>query len=61
MFDFGGVYNLNNSRQAFALNRMRHSEGLGLRVAWNLSTILRFDYAVSKEDKQFFFMFEHAF
>jgi len=61
MFDFGSVYNLNNSRQAFALNRMRHSEGMGLRVAWNLSTILRFDYAVSKEDKQFFFMFEHAF
>lgn len=61
MFDFGSVYNLHNSRQMFALNRMRYSEGIGLRLAWNLSTILRFDYAVSKEDKQFFFMFEHAF
>jgi len=39
----------------------RHSEGGGLRIAWNESTILRFDYAVSKEDQQFFFNLAHAF
>ncbi len=61
LFDFGSVYNLNNTHQAFAINRMRYSEGMGLRIAWNLSTILRFDYAQSKEDQQFFFTFEHAF
>lgn len=58
-FDVGSVFNkLDN---AFAFKRMRISEGLGLRLAWNLSTILRFDYALSKEDNQFFFTFEHAF
>ncbi|MGZ3862766.1 MAG: Omp85 family outer membrane protein [Bacteroidia bacterium] len=40
---------------------MRYSEGLGLRIAWNVNTILRFDYAVSKEDRQFFFSLGHAF
>lgn len=43
------------------LNNFRVSEGLGLRIAWNVNTILRFDYAVSKEDKQFFFNLAHAF
>lgn len=58
-FDAGSVYNQFSDN--FNINRVRNSKGLGLRVAWNLSTILRFDYAVSKEDKQFFFIFEHAF
>jgi outer membrane protein assembly factor BamA len=39
----------------------RFSEGLGLRIAWNVNTILRFDYAISKEDRQFFFNLAHAF
>lgn len=43
------------------LNNFRISEGLGLRIAWNVNTILRFDYAISKEDKQFFFNLSHAF
>ncbi len=57
--DAGGVWD--------DLNRIGHfenyrvSEGGGLRIAWNVNTILRFDYAVSKEDKQFFFNFSHAF
>ncbi len=42
-------------------NNYRVSEGLGLRIAWNINTILRFDYAVSKEDHQFFFNLAHAF
>jgi len=43
------------------LNNFRISEGLGLRIAWNVNTILRFDYALSKEDRQFFFNLSHAF
>ncbi len=47
--------------RAFNLSNYRISEGLGLRIVWNVNTILRFDYAVSKEDKQFFFNLSHAF
>jgi outer membrane protein assembly factor BamA len=39
----------------------RTSVGGGARVAWNQSTILRFDYAVSREDRQLFLAFGHAF
>ncbi|MBS1652065.1 MAG: BamA/TamA family outer membrane protein [Bacteroidetes bacterium] len=58
-FDEGGVWN-NFSRIVHTEN-IRYSEGLGLRIAWNVNTILRFDYAVSKEDHQFFFQFGHTF
>jgi outer membrane protein assembly factor BamA len=53
----GGVWDEGISLQ----NNWRSSEGLGLRIGWNESTILRFDYAVSKEDQQFFFNLAHAF
>jgi len=56
-FDAGSVYN----KIADLTNTVKYSEGLGLRIAWNISTILRFDYANSKEDKQFFFTFDHCF
>lgn len=56
--DTGGVW---DSLTNLNLSNMRYSEGLGLRIAWNVNTILRFDYAVSKEDKQFFFNLSHAF
>jgi outer membrane protein assembly factor BamA len=42
-------------------NNFRYSPGLGLRIAWNVNTILRFDYAISNEDAQFFFNIGHAF
>ena len=58
-FDFGGV--ANNVGDVFQASHNRYSEGLGARIAWNVNTILRFDYAVSKEDKQFFFSFGHMF
>ncbi|MBI1221023.1 MAG: BamA/TamA family outer membrane protein [Bacteroidetes bacterium] len=58
-FDAGSVFN--KFQDNFQSNRIRYSEGVGLRVAWNLSTILRFDYAISKEDHQFFFVFQQAF
>jgi hypothetical protein len=59
LFDIGGVWDSFSNLNRF--NNYRYSEGLGLRIAWNLSTILRFDYAVSKEDNQFFFTFGQAF
>ena len=48
-FDIGGVWNNLSEMNA---NNMRYSPGLGFRIAWNVNTILRFDYAVSKEDNQ---------
>ena len=56
--DAGGVWDDFNKLN---FNNFRYSEGLGLRIAWNTNTILRFDYAVSKEDHQFFFELNHAF
>ncbi len=58
-FDVGGVWN--NLSRLNHLENLRYSEGFGLRIAWNVNTILRFDYAVSKEDNQFFFSLGHAF
>ncbi|MFL5753572.1 MAG: Omp85 family outer membrane protein [Bacteroidia bacterium] len=58
-FDAGGVWD--SPERMTNLSNLRYSEGAGLRIAWNVNTILRFDYAVSKEDRQFFFSFDHAF
>jgi len=58
-FDAGSVFQKIDN--AFNPNRIRFSEGLGLRIAWNSSTILRFDYAISHEDQQFFFTFGQPF
>lgn len=56
--DTGGVWN----RPAdLSVDNLRISEGLGARVAWNQSTIVSFDYAVSEEDRQFFVQLGHAF
>ncbi len=57
--DAGGVWD--DLSRVGNFNNYRVSEGLGLRIAWNVNTILRFDYAVSQEDKQFFFNLSHAF
>jgi outer membrane protein assembly factor BamA len=58
-FDQAGVWdNLNRMNRT---ENIRYSEGLGLRIAWNVNTILRFDYAISKEDHQFFFQLGHTF
>jgi hypothetical protein len=58
-FDIGAVWNDFNTIKGF--DNYRYSEGLGLRIVWNVNTVLRFDYAVSKEDKQFFFQLGHCF
>ncbi len=57
-FDIGGVY---DNLASFDFSQMRYSQGLGLRIAWNVNTVLRFDYAWSKEDEQFFFNLAHTF
>jgi outer membrane protein assembly factor BamA len=43
------------------LKGWRSSQGVGLRVAWNQSTILRLDMASSSEGRQVFFGFGHIF
>lgn len=58
-FDEGGVWN--NLGRIDHLANLRYSEGLGLRIVWNANTVLRFDYAVSQEDRQFFFNLGHTF
>jgi len=58
-FDEGGVWN--SLSRIKHLENLRYSEGLGLRIAWNVNSILRFDYAISKEDRQFFFQLGHTF
>lgn len=57
--DAGGVWN--DLSRIGNFNNYRFSEGLGLRIVWNVNTVLRFDYAVSQEDKQFFFNLSHTF
>jgi len=59
-FDIGGVGDTPSHLFGYSAN-YHYAEGLGLRIAWNINTVLRFDYAVSKEDAQFFFQFGHAF
>lgn len=58
-FDVGGVWD--NLSRLNHLENIRYSEGLGLRIAWNVNTIIRLDYAISQEDHQFFFSLGHAF
>ncbi|MCH8545203.1 MAG: outer membrane protein assembly factor [Cryomorphaceae bacterium] len=43
------------------LRGFRYNGGLGLRIHWNQSTIIRLDYAVSAEDRQFFLVFGQMF
>lgn len=57
--DAGGV--ANDFQNITLINNYRYAGGIGTRIAWNVSTILRFDYAISKEDKQFFFNVGHVF
>jgi outer membrane protein assembly factor BamA len=43
------------------LQNFRAAPGIGARIAWNQATIIRLDYARSREDGQFFFVFGHTF
>jgi hypothetical protein len=57
-YDTGRVW---NELKEFNFRDYRHSYGIGGRIAWNQSTILRGDLAFSKESTQFFFGFSHIF
>jgi len=39
----------------------RGAPGMGLRLSWNQSTILRWDISRSREGLQTFFVFQHIF
>lgn len=41
--------------ESMNFSRIKTSYGVGLRIAWNLSTVLYADYGVSKEDRLFYF------
>lgn len=51
-FDAGTV---RDRWQDLNFKNIKTSYGAGLRIAWNQSTILSFDYGLSKEDRLFFF------
>lgn len=57
--DAGGVWD--NLSRISKFSNYRYNEGLGLRIVWNVNTVLRFDYAISREDHQFFFNLAQAF
>jgi hypothetical protein len=57
-FDFGSVF---DSPRDFTFRQWKGAPGLGARLAWNQSTILRLDFARSSEGSQTFFGFSHIF
>lgn len=57
-FDAGRVW---NRIRDFNFRNYRYNYGLGARIAWNQSTIIRGDLAFSRESTQFFFGFSHIF
>jgi hypothetical protein len=57
-YDFGSVW---DSPSDINFQKWVGAPGLGARIAWNQSTILRFDYARSREGGQAFFGFGHIF
>ena len=57
-FDAGTV---RDRWQDLSFSKIKTSYGGGLRIAWNQSTIVSFDYGVSKEDKLFYFGTGQAF
>ncbi|MGY6560877.1 MAG: Omp85 family outer membrane protein [Luteibaculaceae bacterium] len=57
-FDMGSVW---DSPTDINFSRWVGAPGLGARINWNQSTVLRLDFAVSKEGAQTFFGFGHIF
>jgi len=57
----GGILVPGEGLRDVQLNNFRGAPGIGGRIAWNQSTILRLDYAQSREGGQFFFGFGHIF
>lgn len=57
-YDMGSVW---DSPTDMNFKKWRGAPGFGARIAWNQSTILRLDYAQSREGSQVFFGFGHIF
>lgn len=57
-YDFGSVW---DSPRDMNFKQWRGAPGIGGRIAWNQSTILRLDYGHGSEGGQFFFGFGHIF
>ncbi len=57
-FDAGTVW---EGLDQIRLNGFRGSGGIGGRIGWNQSTVMRLDYARSREGSQVFFGFGHIF
>jgi hemolysin activation/secretion protein len=57
-YDTGRIW---NEMKDFNFKDYRRNVGIGSRLAWNQSTILRADLAFSTEATQFFFGFSHIF
>lgn len=57
-YDFGSVWDRPGD---INFRQWRGAPGIGGRVGWNQSTMLRLDYAQSREGGQFFFGFGHIF
>jgi hypothetical protein len=57
-YDMGSVW---DSLRDVNLQQWRGAPGIGGRINWNQSTVIRLDYASSREGSQFFFGFGHIF
>ncbi|NRS93880.1 outer membrane protein assembly factor BamA [Chryseobacterium sp. 16F] len=57
-FDAGTV---RDKWQDLNFENIKFSYGIGARIAWNQSTIISFDYGISKEDKLFYIGIGQAF
>jgi hypothetical protein len=57
-YDMGSVY---DGLDRITLSGMRSAPGVGARIGWNRSTIIRLDYARSREGSQTFLGFNHIF
>lgn len=57
-FDIGRVWDRASDAN---FKDYKFSQGIGLRIPWNQSTIIYVDHAWSREDRQTFFNFQHIF
>ncbi len=56
--DVGRIF---DRRDRFSLNEWKVTGGVGLRIAWNLATIVSFEYGVSREGGLFYMEIGHQF
>jgi hypothetical protein len=57
-FDIGSIY---DGLNRLTFNGFRSAPGVGGRLGWNRSTVIRLDFARSREGRQFFLGFGHIF